>query len=67
MLKLLTSNDTGPHTLMPGDTISVVYKSETLICEPITDHMIIDKVGVLEIRDELGFKHALAGIFGEAK
>lgn len=60
-----------PMYVSTGDIFHMTYTDENgkvteLDSVDITTPMIINKLSIIELRDELGFKVGIGGIFGEA-
>lgn len=59
-----------PLSMMPGDTINVIYRGllgeSILMTHHLTDSLNIDAISIMKVDNELGFSNALAVVFGEA-
>lgn len=70
-MKIKTSKQVEPIYLIPGDKVILSHtdelgKEHELLSDDITQAMVVDTVAVLELKNELGFKSAIAGVFGES-
>ena len=71
-MKLLQKKDIPPISLVTGDTFRLVHHPkegppQVLLERNITQSLVVDRVAVAEVRNELGFEEGLAGIFGQRK
>lgn len=62
--------DVMPIRLLKGDTFSVSHSleggpSRELVTHTMEEDLIVNRVSVIKVKDEFGFKTAIGAIFGE--
>ena len=63
------ANLRGTYPVNPGDTFNLIVEEDGMtvlqVSEEITEPMVIDRAVIFRLENELGFKKAIAGAFGE--
>lgn len=66
--KVISERELAGVHLEPGDHLRVSYtgkdKKTTELRHAIKRRVVVERLAILEIRNELGFKHGLIGAFG---
>lgn len=66
MFKWLKRKKIHTINLVKGDTLTLLHEDEELIQAPISEYIAVDEVGIFEVKDELGMKKGIGGVFGES-
>ena len=62
--------DVAPIYLRKGDTFSVSHSleggpSRELLTHTMEENLVVNRVSVIKVKDEFGFKTAIGAVFGE--
>ena len=69
-MKIRKQEDISKINLLPGDTLVVSFKAADgttteLVRDGIDNAMVVDRITVVDLDNEYGFKRGLGALFGE--
>ena len=71
MVRWLARNKVRPMYVVAGDSVCAsvfdpINNRREEVTTQITEARVIDEIAIGEIENELGFKHAIVGVFGQS-